>query len=202
MTRPKEVLIKGAQILQQSLGPHGFQFQFREDGKGSGGAFAWGEFIRGERKIELHFRFTLGMVRYHIGDQSASHESYMRELDVWNQCRYPGFSEDPADGFRELTHDLAYADDFLCGDAAVLRNAAVKEALKTAQQDQQTMAVSVGDVRTLEEMRDHFRSGRYAEVIRLAAKLKYPDQMSSSEQQMVKLAGEKANGHHAASFQS
>ena len=201
MTRPKEALIKGAQILQQSLAPHGFQFQFREDGKGSGGAFAWGEFIRGERKIELHFRFTLGMVRYHVDDQSASHESYMRELNVWNQCRYPGFSEDAADGFRQLTHDLAFADDFMCGDAAVLRNAAAKEALKAEKQDAQIMAASVGDVRKLEEMRDHFRGGRYGEVIRLAAELKYPDHMSSSEQRMVKLAGEKANNHHAASSQ-
>lgn len=201
MTRPKEALIKGAQILQQSLGPHGFQFQFREDGKGSGGAFAWGEFIRGKRKIELHFRFTLGMVRYHIDDHSASHESYMRELNVWNQCRYPGFPEDATDGFRELTHDLTFAGDFLCGDARVLRNAAAKEALKTAKQDQQLLAASVGDVRKLEEMRDHFRGGRYCEVIRLAADLKYPDQMSSSEQRMVKLAGEKANSRHAASSQ-
>jgi hypothetical protein len=47
VTLPKEALINGAQILQQSLGPYGFQFQFREDGKGSDGAFAWGEFIRG-----------------------------------------------------------------------------------------------------------------------------------------------------------
>lgn len=145
MTPPKEALINGAQILQQSLGPYGFQFQFREDGKGSGGAFAWGEFTRGERKIELHFRFTLGMARYHIDDQSASHESYMRELNVWSQCRYPGFSEDAADGFRELTHDLAFANDFLCGDAAVLRNAAAKEVLKTAKLDQQIIAASVGD---------------------------------------------------------
>jgi hypothetical protein len=122
----------------------------------------------------------------------------MRELNVWNQCRYPGFSEDAADGFRELTHDLAFANDFLCGDAAVLRNAAAKEALKAAKQDQQIMAVSVGDVRKLEEMRDHFRGARYGDVIRLAAELKYPDQMSSSEQRMIKLAGERANSHHAA----
>lgn len=201
MNRPKEALIEGAQILQQSLGAHGFQFQFREEGKGPGGAFAWGEFIQGERKIELHFRFTLGMVRYHVDDQSASHESYMRELNVWNQCRYPGFSEDAADGFRELMHDLAYAQDFLRGDAEVLRNAAAKEALKTAKQGQQYMAVAVGDVRKLEEMRDHFRGRRYVEVVRLAAELKYPDQMSSSEHQMIKLAGERANSYRDASSQ-
>jgi hypothetical protein len=133
------------------------------------------------------------MVRYHADDQSASHESYMRELDLWNQCRYPGFSEDPAAGFRELAHDLAFTDDFLSRDAAVLRRAAAKEALKTVNRDRRLTALSVGDVRKLEEMRDQFREGRYREVIRLAAELTYPDQMSLSQHQMLQIAREKAN---------
>jgi hypothetical protein len=191
--RPKEALIEGAQMLDRLLGPHGFQFQFREGGKGSGGAFAWGEFVRGERSLELHFRFSLGMVRYHVGDQRASHESYMRELDVWSQCRYPGFSEDSADGFRELAHDLAFADDFLSGNAAVLQSAAAKEVLQAANGDRQVAAVSVGDVRKLVEMKEQFRKSRYREVLRLAAQLTYPDQMSPSEQRMVQIAREKAN---------
>jgi hypothetical protein len=193
VSRPKRALIEGAQILARSLGQYGFQFQFREEGQGSGGAFAWGEFVRGGRKLELHFRFNLGMVRYHADDQSASHESYMRELDLWNQCRYPGFSEDPAAGFRELAHDLAFTDDFLSRDAAVLRRAAAKEALKTVNRDRRLTALSVGDVRKLEEMRDQFREGRYREVIRLAAELTYPDQMSLSQHQMLQIAREKAN---------
>jgi hypothetical protein len=188
-----EVLIEGAQMLERILGPHGFQFQFREEGKGSGGAFAWGEFVRGERKLELHFRFTLGMVRYHVGDQRASHESYMRELDVWSQCHYPGFSEDSAAGFRELTHDLAFADDFLSGNAAVLRSAAAKEVLQAANRDRQLAAVAVGDVRKLAEMKEQFWKSRYSEVLRLAAQLTYPDQMSPSEQRMVQIALEKAS---------
>jgi hypothetical protein len=89
VSRPKRALIEGAQILARSLGQYGFQFQFREEGQGSGGAFAWGEFVRGGRKLELHFRFNLGMVRYHADDQSASHESYMRELDLWNNVAIP-----------------------------------------------------------------------------------------------------------------
>jgi hypothetical protein len=36
--RPKEALIDGAQVVQRLLGPIGFQFQFREEGKGSRGA--------------------------------------------------------------------------------------------------------------------------------------------------------------------
>lgn len=86
-------------------------------------------------------------------------------------------------------------------DAAALRNAATKEALKAAKEDRQIMATSVGDVWELEEIRGSFRSVQLGDVIRLAVELKYPDQMSSSEQRMVILAGERANSHHTASSQ-
>lgn len=105
---------------------HGFRFQFREEGRGAGGNFASGEFVCEDRRLELHFRGSLGLVRYHVGDQSASHESYMRELGVWDQRHYPGFSEDPAAAFHDLAHDLGLAHDFLSGPATVLRTAAAK----------------------------------------------------------------------------
>src|SRR6185437_338549 len=106
VNRPKETLIEGAQILRSLLEPQGFRFEFRGEGESSGGHFAWGEFIRGDRRIELHFRHNLGLVRYHVGDESALHESYMRELGVWRQCEYPGFSDEAIGAFRELKHDL------------------------------------------------------------------------------------------------
>ena len=109
MVDPKEALLDGAKILDPVLLPKGFQFQFRKEGKGSGGNFAWGEFVRKDRRLELHFRQSLGLVRYHVGDQSASHESYMQELGAWDQCRYPGFSEVPAAAFHDLAHDLGVA---------------------------------------------------------------------------------------------
>jgi hypothetical protein len=42
-------------------------------------------------------------------------------------------------------------------------------------------------------MRDQFREGRYREVIRLAAELTYPDQMSLSQHRMLQIARERAN---------
>ncbi len=63
-------------------------------------------------------RQRLGLVRYHVGDEHASHESYMREIGVWDQCHYPGFSSDPMNGFEELAHDLNFAGDFVTGSGA------------------------------------------------------------------------------------
>jgi hypothetical protein len=124
--RPKDALVDGAKILDLVPLPKGFRFQIGQERKRSGGNFAWGEFVREGRRLELHFRQSLGLVRYHITDRSASHESYMRELGVWDQCRYPGFSSDPAASFHDLAHDLGLADEFLCGSAATLRQAATK----------------------------------------------------------------------------
>ena len=124
---PKDVLIEGSKVIQQFLEPHGFRFQLRGEGAGSGGTFAWGEFIREERRLELHFRYSLGMVKYQVGDQGASHEAYMRELGVWQECRYPGFSQDPIAAFHDLAHDLAFADDFLSGSGEILQRTAERE---------------------------------------------------------------------------
>ena len=191
MFSPKEALLDGAKILDAVLLPKGFRFQFREEGKGSGGNFACGEFVREDRRLELHFRQSLGLVRYHVGDQSAFHESYMRELGGWDQCRYPGFSEDPAAAFHDLAHDLGLADDFLSGSAAVLRTAAATEASDTAAQNKRDMAGYVGDVRQRQQLRQRFREGRYGQVVALAETLKYPDQMTESERRMVKIARKK-----------
>jgi hypothetical protein len=185
---PKEALLDGAKILDAVLLPKGFRFQFRKEGKGSGGNFACGEFVREDRRLELHFRQSLGLVRYHVGDQSAFHESYMRELGGWDQCRYPGFSEDPAAAFHDLAHDLGLADDFLSGSAAVLRTAAATEASGTAEQNKRAMAGDIGDVRQRQQLRERFREGNYGQVVALAETLKYPDQMTESERRMVEIA--------------
>ena len=188
MLSPKEVLLDGAKILDAVLLPKGFRFQSRKEGKGSGGNFACGEFVREDRRLELHFRQSLGLVRYHVGDQSAFHESYMRELGGWDQCRYPGFSEDPAAAFHDLAHDLGLADDFLSGSAAVLRTAAATEASDNAAQNKRDMAGYVGDVSERQQLRERFREGSYGQVVALAETLKYPDQMTESERRMVEIA--------------
>lgn len=97
---------------------HGFAFVPLASGKSSRGWSASGEFRReraGEiRRLELHFRHSLGLVTYHLDGTSLSHSDYMRALKATNQ--YPGFSDEPLDGFRHLLNDLErYAGDFLDG---------------------------------------------------------------------------------------
>jgi hypothetical protein len=128
MFDPTPILLPGARILEAELHPLGFEFIFRAAGKGSGGLFATGDFIRDDRRLELHFRESLGLVRYHIRTSSAAHEAYMRELGVRYECRYPGFSDDPLVAFHDLAHDLKFAADFTTGNAAILLRAAVSEA--------------------------------------------------------------------------
>jgi hypothetical protein len=131
---PSKAILGGARILEPMLLPNGFEFHFRGSGRSSGGEFARGEFVRDDRRLEFHFRYSLGLVRYHVGNKSASHESYMRGLGVWDRCKYPGFSDDPTDAFHDLVHDLRFAEDFLAGSAAVLLRAAATDAAdETAQ---------------------------------------------------------------------
>src|ERR1700722_7631913 len=117
---PAEALREGAAILDEVLVPLGFQFVFGGDGKSSGGPYSQGNFVRGDRRLELHFRFSLGLVRYHIGAVNASHDSYMAELGVRGKCKYPGYSDDFRGAFRDLAHDLAFAEEFLTGDGSAL----------------------------------------------------------------------------------
>jgi hypothetical protein len=185
---PKDALVEGAKILKAALSPYGFRFRFRGSGRGSGGNFASGAFVRGNRQLELHFRWSLGLVRYHADKASASHEFYMRELGVWDRCQYPGFSDDPNDAFRGLGHDLGFAQDFLTGSALILHQAAKREAAEEASHNAHQMTLYVGDRRRLDEMRRHFREKRYPQVIELAGDLKYPYRMTSAELKMVEIA--------------
>jgi hypothetical protein len=188
VSQPKKALIQGADILAPVLVPNGFHFVFRGKGRSSGGEFAWGEFVRAERKLELHFRNSLGLVRYHTGHQSASHEAYMREVGVFEHCQYPGFPDEAITSFRALAHDLSFAEDFLSGSAAVLQRAAAKEASAEAKREIELMSRYVGDSRKLEQLEAQFKQGNYGNVLVLASDLKYPDQMSKSERRMVEIA--------------
>lgn len=191
---PKDALLDGAKILESVLLPKGFQFHFREEGRASGGAFAWGEFVREDRKLELHFRQSLGLVRYHVGDQSARHEPYMRQLGVWDQCRYPGFSEHATDSFHDLAHDVGLAEDFLSGSAATLRKAATNEARGTVARNEDLMVGYSGDLRIREQLRSRFREKLYRDVVALAEELKYSDRITESERQMVEIARKRTVG--------
>ncbi|HKI87011.1 MAG TPA: HXXEE domain-containing protein, partial [Thermoanaerobaculia bacterium] len=69
---PAAKLAEGCKILGSVLLPHGFHFELREVGKSSGGYFAWGEYVKGDRRLEIHFRYSPGHITYHFGDRSIS----------------------------------------------------------------------------------------------------------------------------------
>ena len=115
---PVEYLREGCAILDPVLNLSGFKFELGGSGASSGGPFAFGNYVSGDRRLELHHRFSLGMVIYHYGELSVDHESYMRAvLGADGRNRYPGFSEEPLAAFEGLKFDLEhYASAFLLGN--------------------------------------------------------------------------------------
>jgi hypothetical protein len=120
----EEMLQRGSALLGPLLLRHGFFFKFLDTSNSSGGHFASGEFKRGTRRLELHFRHGLGMVTYHLADRSMTHQQYMRSVHgTLGASHYPGFSSDPLDAFQHLLLDLEeHGSDFLGGtDDCLLR---------------------------------------------------------------------------------
>lgn len=117
IANPEEILLKGSEFLKPIFSKHGFVFSLTGKGSGSGGRFASAEFSRGDRRFEYHFRYSLGMVSYHLGSESISHEEYMCSIfGKPHLSKYPGFSDDPLDAFRHLRQDLeTYCIEFLDG---------------------------------------------------------------------------------------
>jgi hypothetical protein len=108
---------RGVRILEPQFLKYGFVYRKLASGASSGGHFASGEFFKDLRRIEFHLRYSLGMVTYHLGRQSMSHQDYMRSiLGREHASHYPGFSSDPLDGFRHLLQDLEeHCSEFLTG---------------------------------------------------------------------------------------
>lgn len=191
---PVEMLKAGCEILDPLLHPYGFVYREIAAGQGSGGYFACGKYVRNDRSLELHFRHSLGLVTYHIGSHSVTHESYMREL-VGNQesPQYPGFSEDPLDGFRHLASDLSrYGQDFLGGSGEILVKAAAKEAAQRKAQEDDDMVRAVGDTRRRKEARQLFQAAKYPAVVQQLESLKYPERMTEAEKKMLEIAKRKS----------
>ena len=99
---PRELLDRGVVELAEVLGPAGFTFVALDEDDGSGDASASGEFRRGDCRLELRVRRSLGLVRYHFGDQTLSHEDFVRGVRALDgisaEAEYPGFSDDPRRG--------------------------------------------------------------------------------------------------------
>ena len=125
---PRAILEAGARLLRPVLEPHGFAFVAGDSGRSSGGLFASGEFVRGDRRLELHVRHGLGLVRYHVGEATLDHESYLRYGGHWPKRSYPDFSSDPIQGFAALAKDLAaFFSDFLGDDGRAFRALAAEQ---------------------------------------------------------------------------
>jgi hypothetical protein len=122
MSDIEEMLQQGSALLSPLLSAHGFTFHVLGSGGSSGGQFAYGEFRRDDRRLEIHFRHSLGMIRYHLAGRSLSHQDYMRTvIGKPNSSHYPGFSSDPLDAFRHLLLDLEeHGSGFLAGSDACL----------------------------------------------------------------------------------
>jgi hypothetical protein len=122
----KGLLERGVTSLAEVLGPAGFEFIETDDGTTNGGTFASGEFLRGDRRLELHVRSSLGLVRYHFGNEALSHDDLVRGVRalqaISEEGQYPGFSSDPMAGFVHLRHDIErFGAIFLRGGAKAFR---------------------------------------------------------------------------------
>jgi hypothetical protein len=88
--KPEDILKEGIKILDPFMNTNGFVFTFIKHGNSSGGNYAFGKYNREDRTIELHYRYSLGLVSYSIGSKHLSHDNYIKLLGVYGKNHYPG----------------------------------------------------------------------------------------------------------------
>ena len=124
VTDLETIMASGLSLLRPLLEPHGFTWRLDEVGTGSGGRFIRGAFVRGDRRLELSLRHSLGLVSYQVGVHTLSHEDYHAATAPGTTRLYPAFSSDPLDGFRHLAADLvAFGDAFTQGNGELFAQA-------------------------------------------------------------------------------
>jgi hypothetical protein len=106
MTTAIEELRQGIEILRPIMEPKGFKVEPCQTGRGSGGDFAKGAFVRGSRELSFSVRHSLGLVEYRVGQSKISHEEFLRYSGAWEKRAYPGFGRSVADSFLALRTDL------------------------------------------------------------------------------------------------
>jgi hypothetical protein len=115
------ILDAGAIIVGVVIEPHGFQWALGNTHAGHPGNAARGAYVKGDRQLELGFRWSLGPVTYRIGTDSVNHEALMKYAGHYAEAEYPGYSTDPLDAFRHLASDLQrFCGDFMFGDGTTI----------------------------------------------------------------------------------
>jgi len=186
------MMTEGARHLASLLAPLGFAFRVIRTGSSSGGPFCEAEFVGADRKVELHFRHGLGLVRWHVGDISASHGAYMEALG--GSASASGSQDDKMEAFRCLARDFSLIrTDFIEGEGGGLAKAAKTEEANDVAKNRELMVGYTGDAASRSQARDAFRSEDYAKVVRLLSGLSYPEDMTSTEKEMYALALKRVN---------
>jgi len=190
-----QLLNVGAEIVAEVLGPNGFEFtgvwaQEYPSLVGRGERVARGAFVKGERRLELELFVSLQNVTYRIGALWLQHEPYMRALGASAGVNaYPGFSNDPIDGFSHLKIDLErLASEFVVGDASVFRRTAAEAAEGRPAEQRRYMASIVGDDRARLTARELFRARQYVDVVAVLEALQHPEFMDRYERRILDIA--------------
>jgi hypothetical protein len=186
----KAELEAGAKILEPALAPHGFVFAIQDVGKGSRGNYAWGMYTAGDRSLHLHHRWGLGIVEYHIGGLWIAHSAYLNFLGVKRQSEFASLlPESGLERYHALHSDLTrFCGDFIYGPAIDWASAATAEGRRRQARSEQQQAGGVGDNQKRKRARELFRDERYAEAISLLEPLHYPELLSHSEEEMLRIA--------------
>jgi hypothetical protein len=101
---PHRVSRAGSELLRPLLEGYGYEIGPEETARGSGGPAAVVRWVADDRWIETHVRTGLGIVRYGFGDEYIEHRDFLRWAGAAGA--YPGYGDDPVQGFVRLLADL------------------------------------------------------------------------------------------------
>lgn len=193
---PELHLLNGVRILSTYLEPLGFHFKLSGTGQSSGGHFAYGKFICGDREIELHFRWSLGLVSYKAANTILGHEDYINLVNKHGQNKYPNFSNEPNDAFKCLKFDLEnFLVDFTENNAFQFRQKGPEKALEIEKRQETKnnadMKIYSGDKRKIDQAKIEFKNGNYEEVDKLKRQIQHPDLLTKTEKRLFELNDER-----------
>lgn len=196
---PEQQLLEGVKIISTYLGPLGFHFKLLGTGQSSGGHFAFGQFVCGDREIELHFRWSLGLVSYKADNTVLGHEDYINLLDKHGQNKYPNFSDEPNDAFKCLKFDLEnLMKDFTENNAVQFRQKGPEKAIEIEKQQEvknkANKKIYSGDQQKIDQAKIEFKNGNYVEVDKLKKQIQHPDLLTETEKKIFELNNVRKNG--------